>query len=150
MAGLFTVKVDVSDADVILKRLGFARGGKVQEFFTNELMRRSAPYMPFRDGMLLASARMAEDYTAIDYIAPDSRYLWYGKLMVDPITGKGAFFSPTYGFWSRPNTKKVLTNRDLHYNGAPMRGARWVERCWIDNKDSIIAATEQYAERYAK
>ena len=67
--------------------------------------------------------------------------------MVDPITGKGAFYDPKSGrFWSRPEEqgiRKVLTDRDLKYTNGPLRGPRWVERCWIDHKDEIIKGMEK-------
>lgn len=60
---------------------------------------------------------------------PDSAYGHYqyeGKLYVDPITGKGAFFSPEYGFWSRPGVKKVASDRDLTYS-QPNAQPKWGE-----------------------
>ena len=144
---MFTVKVDVSPARDILKKRGLSAGGAVQAFFTNEIMRLSDSYVPFAEGALKTSARVSADKIAIEYNTPDARYHWYGKKMVDPITGKGAFYSPTYGFWSRPGVQKVLTAQPLKYNGAPLRGPKWVERCWVDNKDSIIKATELFARR---
>lgn len=144
---MFTVKVDVSDAAKILESHGLNKGGRVQEFFTSELMRKSDPYVPFNEGDLKNSARIDTNKDAIIYYPPYARYHWYGKLMVDPITHKGAFYSPAYGFWSRPNVNKVLTDRNLEYNGAPLRGPRWVERCWINEKDNIIKSTEEFARK---
>ena len=141
---MFTVELKF-DADAILKNNGLDQGGKVQRFFSSEIMRTSNPYLPFKNGALQASARLTENGDGIIYDTPYARYHWYGKLMVDPITGKGAFYNPKTGrFWSRPNTPKVLTGRDLKYNGAPMRGPHWVERAWIDHKDEIIQGTQAY------
>lgn len=36
-------------------------------------------------------------------------------ILVDSITGKGAFYSEGYSFWSRPGVAKVETNIDLNY-----------------------------------
>lgn len=142
---LFTVKVDVSDARKVLKAHGLEPGGRVQAFFTEEVMRRSDPYVPFSSGPLKNTARMTADKDGIVYNQPYSRVHWYGKLMVDPVTKKGAFFNPEYGFWSRPNVQKELSDRDMKYQGAPLRGPRWVERSWLDNKDDIIKSTEEFA-----
>lgn len=144
---MFTVKVDVSDTAKILEAHGLNKGGRVQEFFTSELMRKSDPYVPYAAGALKTSARIDTNKDAIIYDTPYARYHWYGKLMVDPITHKGAFYSPTYGFWSRPDVNKVLTDRNMEYNGAPLRGPRWVERCWINEKDNIIKSTEEFARK---
>lgn len=144
---MFTVKIDVSDAATILKNHGLNPGGRVQEFFTSEIMRKADPYVPFLAGALRDSARISEDKCAIIYDTPYARYHWFGKLMVDPVTGKGAFYSPTYGFWSRRHVDKVLTNKDLNYNGAPLRGPRWIERCWINEKENIIKSTEAFMKK---
>ena len=142
---MFEVKVDFSDAAAIIQKKGLGAGGATQTFFTSEVMRLSDSYTPMRSAVLKNTAIMTPQKDGIIYTAPYSRYQWYGKLMVDPKTGKGAFYNPITGrFWSRPRTKKVLTDKDLKYNGAPIRGARWVERCWIDNKDDILQSTERY------
>lgn len=147
---MFTVKVDVSDTAKILEAHGLNKGGRVQEFFTSKLMRKSDPYVPYAAGALKNSARISEDKCAIIYGGAGGNYAhyqWEGKLYVDPITKKGAFYSPTYGFWSRPDVNKEKTDRDLNYNGAPLRGSRWVERCWINEKDNIIKSTEEFARK---
>lgn len=144
---MFTVKIDVSDAATMLKNHGLNPGGRVQEFFTSEIMRKADPYVPFSAGALRDSARISEDKCAIIYDTPYARYHWFGNLMVDPVTGKGAFYSPTYGFWSRPGVNKEKTDRDLNYNGAPLRGSRWVKWCWINEKDNIIKSTEAFMRK---
>lgn len=143
---MFDIKVTFKGAEKILADKGLDEGGKVQRFFSSEVMRVSNPYVPFRDGVLQASARIADDGDGITYSTPYARYLWFGKLMVDPITKKGAFYNPMTGrFWSRPNTPKELTGKDLKYKGAPIQGPRWVERAWIDHSAKVIEATEKYA-----
>lgn len=142
---MFTVDIKLDGAEKILENHGLQEAGPVQKFFTSEIMRLSDPYVPFRSGPLKNSAHMTPEGDGIIYNTPYARYHWFGKLMVDPITKKGAFYDPKSGrFWSRPNTPKELTERDMKYTGGPLRGPRWVERCWIDNKDSIIKATEAY------
>lgn len=51
-------------------------------------------------------------------------YQYEGTLYVDPITGKGAFYSPEYGFWSRPQVEKVPSSRKLTYS-QPQAVAHW-------------------------
>lgn len=128
-----------------LEKLDFERvKPQTQKFFSDRLLAYSEPYTPYESGMLESSGRVVDDGAAIEYEAPHARYHYYGKLMVDPITGKGAFFSKDYGFWSRPMAKKKLTDRDLKYQGAPTRGSHWVERAFIANKDSLFEQTEDY------
>ena len=142
---MFRVEANLAGVETILANHGLQEGGPVQKFFTNEIMRLSDPYVPFRTGPLKNSAHPTAEWDGIIYNTPYARYHWFGKLMVDPITKKGAFYDPRSGrFWSRPNTPKVLTARDMVYTGAPLRGPKWVERCWIDNKESIIKSTQDY------
>lgn len=117
---------------------------QAQKFFSDRLLAESGPYTPYDSGVLKSSGRVVDDGNAIEYETPYARYQYYGKLMVDPITGKGAFFSKDYGFWSRPMAQKKLTDRDLKYQGAPTRGSHWVERAWLANKDSLIESTEKF------
>lgn len=53
-------------------------------------------------------------------------YQYEGELYVDPITGKGAFYSPEYGFWSRPGVTKIPSGRPLNYS-QPNAVAHWGE-----------------------
>lgn len=147
---VFTVKADLSSVEDDLKKLGLDEGGAAQAFLTSEIMRLSSDYIPFKEGILQASARISEDKKAIEYHSPYAQYHWFGKLMVDPVSKKGAFFNPNYGFWSRPNTQKELSERNMNYNGAPRRGSRWVTRCVIDNGDRFIDSVERFIERYSK
>ena len=145
---MFTeIKIDVKNAQKLIQELGLAPGGAVQNFFASELLRISAPYTPFDNGILAGTAFISSDGTEIIYPVPYARYLWYGKIMVDPVTKKGAFFSPNYGFWSRPNTQKELTDTDLKFRGAPIRGPKWVERAYIDNKTTLLSSLEKFANR---
>lgn len=143
---MYDVKVTFKGAEKILKDKGLDKGGRVQRFFSSEVMRISNPYVPFRAGALQASARVADDGESVIYSTPYARYHWYGKLMVDPKTGKGAFYNPKTGrYWSRPKTSKKLTGKDLKYKDAPIRGSRWVERAWIDHGEKVIERVEKYA-----
>lgn len=143
---MFTVDITFNGALAVLEGKGLGEGGKVQRYFSSEVMRVSAPYLPFKAGALQSSARLTDQGDGIIYDTPYARYHWFGKLMVDPKTKKGAFYNPKTGrFWSRPNTQKELTDRDLRYKGAPMRGPRWVERAWIDHSNEIIKAVQAYA-----
>lgn len=91
------------------------------------------------------SLTVSDDYRHIYYNAPYARYLWYGKLMVDPITRKGAFYNPKTGrFWSRPRTPKVLTDRDLNFNQSPPRGAKWIDRMWEVEGEQVLDSLKRF------
>lgn len=140
-------QIDMTKVDEIIKKKGLAPGGKIQKMLTNEVKNISDPYVPFSSGPLKNLIYIPPSATYYEYVQPYARYHWYGKLMVDPITGKGAFFSEDYGFWSRPKTQKVLTDRDLQYQGAPQRGPKWTERAWAQHGQQVIANLEKELNR---
>ena len=139
---LFTVDVNFPEAGALMKQFGVEPGGRVQMNFANEVLRHSDDYVPKKEGFLGASGRIEPDGCGIQYPEPYARVHWYGKVMVDPITQKAAFHNKESGrFWSRPKEegiRKEVSDRDMQYQEAPMRGPRWVERSWIDHKDEIL------------
>ncbi len=131
----FSVRVDTGILTALEKAVEIPES--VQKMFANELLKLSDPYTPFASGVLKDSGRVTEGGKAIEYNTPYANYLYHGKLMVDPKTRKGAFYSPDYGFWSRPGVPKELTDRDLQFQGAPQRGAFWVQRAFEANTDAL-------------
>lgn len=122
--------------------------GKVQRYFTEQVYVFSEPYTPKNEGNLLANVAREEEY--ILYNSPYATYLWYGKKMVDPDYKIGAFYNPEYGFWSRPNVLKEVTDIDLNYKGAPIRGPFWINRMWADKDKEILRKTQQYIDTGGK
>ena len=148
---MWEVEVKTISAGEILRKHGLEYGGPAHRWFTSELKKLSDPYVPKRDGILRASAYVAQEGDAIIYKTPYARYLWYGKVMVDPKTGKacGVYTDRRTGnvvFYSRKFVKKVLTDRDIRfrYQDGGLAGARWVERCWIDNREALCKSLEDY------
>lgn len=121
---------------------------RAQYYLDNAVLMGCLPLMPFQTGISqqLTSAKTAstpvkhlvEDTKQLNhgkagsgeivFPGPYSRYLYYGKTMVDENTG-----SP----WARKGAKKVLVGEfagetkakaDLSFNGAPTRGAFWFDR----------------------
>jgi hypothetical protein len=76
---------------------------------------------------------------------PRGHYLYEGKLYVDPVYGKGAFYSPTYGFWSRPNIKKVKTEKDLTYSN-PNAISRWGEVAYSNHHQDWVEVVRKALE----
>lgn len=144
MPAMTTYKIEINDPKSILNTHGLMPGGFVQKFLMNEVIRMSDPFVPFGEsGILKNNIVRNPDGTYYEHIAPYARYHWYGKLMVDPVYNKGAFYSPNYGFWSRPGVKKKLTDKDLEYRGAPQRGPKWAERMWSQYGDQICNNIER-------
>lgn len=141
-------KVDLSSASDIAKKYGLAPGGRIQKMLNVQIATSSDRFVPFMQGMLKTSAYpLPASGTYIEWRTPYAQYLWYGKVMVDPITKKAAMFSENYGFWSRPNIQKELSERDLKFSGAPVRGPKWALRAWDTDKDQILANLEKEVGR---
>ena len=111
----------------MMKNCGLNDEGKVQKYIDSFVLYHSKPYLPGKHIHTPHSNDLGSGKIIWD--TADANYLYEGKLMVDPITLKGAFFSPNYGFWSRPNTQKIIDpkDRDLKYHSDGLRGPKWFE-----------------------
>ena len=88
--------------------LGINPGGRVQRFFTDTCYKHMDKYVPLGDtGNLRDIVDKGVDY--ITYEMPYAHYQYIGKLYVMD-NGKGAYYDPDYGFWSKPRSCKN-TNR---------------------------------------
>lgn len=124
----------------LVKSVGLDEGGKVQKYIDSFVLYHSEPYVPgkhIHDSGVVAT-KIGSGKVIWD--TPDANYLYEGKLMVDPITLKGAFFAPDYGFWSRPNTQKIMdpTGRDLVYHGGGLRGSHWFDQMIENEMDDLL------------
>lgn len=130
---------------VLADGLGLGPGGKVQKYIDNFVLYHSEPYVPGKHihhggviGTKIGSGQVI-------WNTPDANYLYEEKLMVDPITLKGAFFSEDYGFWSRPNTEKILDpqGRNLKFHGGGLRGGHWFNRMIEAEMDDLIDGVQK-------
>lgn len=123
------MKVTVSiDAKKILQSRGLGSSDKVQKHLASEIVRLSDPYTPMQQGALKNSATIAADGSEIVYPGPYAHYQWYGEVMAG-------------------RAPKEYTGKKLTYNGAPMRGKRWVERMIIDKRRELENSVENYIKR---
>lgn len=93
-----------------------------QYYLDGEVMNDMVPYMPHRDGIFvnltrMRSAALQGTGKVIAGAPPQGRFLYEGKLMVDPVTG-----SP----WARKGAKKVVTDRPLTYSN-PKATPHWFD-----------------------
>ena len=142
-----TVEASLGLDEVLKKgRAVLAPGGQLQMFIDSTVLKGVSPYVPMRTGMLSKSAILHSKIGqgSIIWKGPHARYLFYGKLMVDPITGKGAFTDGKGRFWSRPGVKKEPTNRDLEFDKSrhPQAGPRWTERYKADHLKELAEAVQ--------
>lgn len=140
------MEIKLEPISTIKANLGIEQNGKVQKFFTNTCYRYMDKYVPRGDTGLLRET-VALDTDTITYEMPYAHYQYIGKLYVDPITKKGAFYSEDYGFWSRPGVKKERTETDLvHTNGF----SYWDVQMWSVEKDKVCDEVEKYIAKGGK
>ena len=135
MAGL-KFDIDVDGWNKIKKALA-RRCTKAEHIMAIQIEKDTSPYTPALTGSLNQRTRVVGN--SVVYPGPYARYLYYGKLMVDPDTG-----SP----WAQPGAVKVLTDRDLVFTQSvhPQAQAHWFEASKAQNLDKWrqVAAKNVY------
>ena len=119
-SGFSIVSGDIK-ADVSLNRFE-KQFQKAQFWLDGQVMNDMVPYMPHRDGIFvnltrMRSAALQGTGKVVAGAPPQGRFLYEGKVMVDPVTG-----SP----WARKGAKKVVTERPLTYSN-PKATPHWFD-----------------------
>jgi hypothetical protein len=78
------------------------RANATEKRIAKEVKEDTSPFVPYKTGRL--DSKTTVKGNKIIYPGPYARFLYYGKLMVDPDTG-----SP----WARAGVKKVVTDKNL-------------------------------------
>ena len=113
---------------------------KAQYALDSAVMTSMIPFMPRRDGSFInktraESAARAGTGEVVAAAGPEGRYLYRGKLMVDPVT-KSA--------WARKGAKKVLTTQSLKYSSASAR-SNWFDHAKKRDLESWKRVTKRTA-----
>ena len=113
---------------------------KAQFELDSAVMKDMVPYMPHQTGTFInitkaMSASIAGSGTVIAAAPPMGRFLYEGKVMVDPLTG-----SP----WARPGAKKVVTDRDLKYSN-PKATPHWFDTAKENHGKSWVREVKKIA-----
>ena len=91
---------------------------RAQYELDNMVLSSCIDYVPMRTANGLRQRSYVEGPGRVVFPGPYARFLYMGKVMVDPDTG-----SP----WAKKDAKKVLTERKLTY-GQPGTGEYWIKR----------------------
>ncbi len=117
--------------------------GEAQFALDSMIMTSMQPYMPMRTGTFInvtkaMSASIAGSGTVIAATPPFGRFLYEGKVMVDPATN-----SP----WARPGAKKIVTDKDLdYYKGSnPKVTDHWFDTAKQKHGKSWVKAVKKIA-----
>lgn len=95
---------------------------QAQYWLDTQIMTDMVPYMPHVTGTFINdtaawSASLAGSGEVIAGVPPMGRFLYEGKVMIDPVT-----YSP----WARKGAKKIVTDRDLTFEN-PNAVAHWFD-----------------------
>lgn len=112
---------------------------RAQHAVAVQAQKDTSPYVPALTGSL--DQRTSVEENQIIYPGPYARFLYYGKVMVDPATGSP--FAPKGG-------TKVVTDKDLVFNKAMHSQAQsyWFEASKAENLDKWIRVAGKAVKRY--
>lgn len=114
---------------------------RTESIVGQQVIKDTAPFVPALTGSLTIRTRL--DGNKIIYPGPYARFLYYGKVMVDPRTG--STFAPKGG-------TKVLTNRDLVFSKAmhPQAQSHWFEASKAQNLDKWVRIAEKEVKKFGQ
>lgn len=107
---------------------------KAEHIVALQVRKDTSPYAPALTGDLDRRTRV--DGSKVIYPGPQSRYLYYGKLMVDPETGSS--YAPKGG-------TKVLKDKDLVFSKAVHGQAQshWFEASKAENLEKWVRVSDK-------
>jgi len=147
------ITVDMKPVNQILKAKGLTVGGDVQRFHTQNVLRRIQKYMPYRTGatikMMIIQTDINDPIIRLD--VPYGRFLYHGKLMVDPVTGAAGFRDADGQWKSWKGRPKVLSNRPITYTKTknPQAGPYWDRALKAAEMPAMQADLQRYVDRKA-
>ena len=114
---------------------------RAESIVGQQVIKDTAPFVPALTGSLTIRTRL--DGNKIIYPGPYARFLYYGKVMVDPQTG--STFAPKGG-------TKVLTNRDLVFSKAmhPQAQSHWFEASKAQNMEKWVRVANKAVKKFGK
>ncbi len=142
--------LEMNSIGQILKDKGLNETGNAQQFHTANVLKRIKRYMPFVSGMTykitVAQTNIRKPEIVTD--TPYAKYLFYGKVMIDPKLGVAGFMTPE-GWRSRKGCVKVRTGRDLQYTRTknPQAGPRWDRTLSAREGRAMAADLQRYLNR---
>lgn len=139
------------EKDYALFKFGVEPYGPVQTAIDSDVITYMSEFMPFQSGVMVAQSNLTDigSGMVVQGNVPYLHYQYMGELYVDPITLKGAFYSPTYGFWSRPNVRKIPSGKPLTYDKSkhPKAGPKWFDRMKSEYKQEILKHAQEVARK---
>lgn len=132
----FSVYMDGMDA---IKETLAQACGKAEHVLAAQVEKDTVPFVPALTGSLAERTRVVGN--VIIYPGPYARFLYNGKVMVDPNTG--STYAPKGG-------TKVLTDRNLVFTKTmhPQAQSHWFEASKAQNLDKWLRVAEKAVKKY--
>ena len=108
---------------------------RAQQWLGARVLEDCKPLMPLVTGGQQQRSHTENNGRRVVFPGPSGRFLYMGKVMVDPDTG-----SP----WARRGVKKVVTNRPLHYS-RPGATSHWFDAAKARNGEYWIEGVKRIA-----
>lgn len=147
------ITVDMKSVNQILKAKGLTAGGDVQRFHTQNVLRRIQKYMPYRTGATIKAMIVQTDINKpeIRLDVPHGRFLYHGKLMVDPVTGAAGFRNADGQWKSWKGRPKVRSDRPITYTKTKntQAGPYWDRALKAAEMPAMQADLQRYVNRKA-
>lgn len=127
--------VDMSGMDEVKRQLARACG-RAESVLAQQVMKDTTPFVP-------ALTRSLTVGNAVIYPGPYARFLYYGKVMVDPATG--STYAPKGGH-------KVVTDRNLVFNTTmhPQAQAHWFDASKAQNMEKWVRVADKAVKKFGK
>lgn len=142
-----TIKVYTNGMGALKDRLSHA-STRAEHAVAVQAAEDTAPYVPMRSGSLRQRTRVVGNQ--IIYPGPYSRYLYYGKYMIDPQTGRGPFhFFDEDGnehIKYRKGARLVPTERNLKF-WHPGTRSHWFDYSKSKNLAKWLLTAERVIKR---
>lgn len=144
--GFLKINVSENFTTALQKKLEQA-GPQAAHTLALIISKDTEPYVPFLTGSLSERTRVVEN--TIIYPGPYARFLYRGKVWVDPITHAAGFLTDD-GWKSRYGVKKIETERNLVFTKAfhDKAQSHWFEASKAQNLDKWVDAAEKAVEKY--
>lgn len=147
------ITLDMKPVNQILKAKGLTAGGDVQRFHTQNVLRRIQKYMPYRSGATIKTMIAQTDISKPEIVldVPQGRFLYHGKLMVDPVTGAAGFLDANGEWKSRKGVNKIQSDRPITYTKTknPRAGPYWDRALKAAELSAMQADLQRYVNRKA-
>lgn len=132
--------VDVSGMDEVKRQLARACC-RAESVLAQQVMKDTIPFVPALTGSLTQRTRVVGN--EVIYPGPYARFLYYGKVMVDPATGS------TY---AQKGGTKMVTDRNLVFSNAmhPQAQSHWFEASKAQNLDKWVRVADKAVEKFGK